>query len=329
MGCDASNVGNVTGPDYFSFYKCEIAELLSQDGDSPPSSLRTPVSSDNHHGNMATAKENNTANSSSLFSDCIGPEVSETKIEKLKSLLRQSVFSLSQDVDEMVDPVLKMCELKSVLLGFSDSLLSISAVDAPGADQGNPCKKLKPSHLSSPASTSESQGSQERSDPEPFNNSCRLKRKVGREALLMNEKSNDCLSDASVGAAKEDGVDDHVFLLQSERSIVEEGLKRESDDLLAMLSHMEQELEELLDAVMSKCRLMTLLEKQQLQRMIKNLPPRNLDGVLKIIQCHRQSDTFYSNQIHIDLEKEDNITLWRLYFYVEAVENAKKLCSAR
>ncbi|CAH9115371.1 unnamed protein product [Cuscuta europaea] len=166
MGSDASNVGNITGPDYFSFYKCEIAELLSQDEDFLPSSLQTSVSSDNLNGNMATAKKCNTASSSSLFSDCIGPEVSETKIEKLKSLLRQSVFSLSQDVDEMVDPVLKLCELKSVLLGFSDSLRSISAVDAPGADQGNPCKKLKPSTLSSPASASESQGSQERSDPE-------------------------------------------------------------------------------------------------------------------------------------------------------------------
>lgn len=98
-------------------------------------------------------------------------------------------------------------------------------------------------------------------------------------------------------------------------------------------------------------RLMTLTEKQQLQRMIKNLPPRNLDSVVEIIQHrHRQSNEYSCREIHIDLEKEvnknyvqnvmwiivtggplrlrclqDNVTLWRLYFYIEAVENAKKL----
>ncbi|XP_019183502.1 PREDICTED: uncharacterized protein LOC109178325 isoform X1 [Ipomoea nil] len=352
MGWDASSGWNNLEPDYFGFYKCEIAELLSEDEDFLPSSLQIPVSAENLNGNKAShrRKECNGASSSSLFSNCIGPEVSGIKMVQLKSLLRQGVFALSEEVDEKVDFVFNICRLQS-FLRFNGSLITSSSAGS-DFDQGNPCKKLKPSTLSSPASDcqdvgvsasrgeisnntenrcteSHTEAPQGRSSPEgtkPFHNACRPDGDKGTESLLMNEKNSDCLLGINVGAAKEDqDVDDLPFLLQNDSSTVEEVLKKHSDDLSVMLEKMEQKLEELLDIVMSKCRLMTLSEKQQLQRMIKNLPPRNLDSVVKIIQRHRKSNANSCHEIHIDLEKEDNVTLWRLYFYIEAVENAKKL----
>ncbi|XP_027348477.1 uncharacterized protein LOC113860049 isoform X4 [Abrus precatorius] len=93
------------------------------------------------------------------------------------------------------------------------------------------------------------------------------------------------------------------------------------------LGYMEQRLELLLDAIMLKCRSMTLAEKQQLQRLIQKLPAGNLDRVAEIICRNRQVEERSCDEIFVDLEKEDNATLWRLYYYVEAVEKAKSLSS--
>lgn len=51
-------------------------------------------------------------------------------------------------------------------------------------------------------------------------------------------------------------------------------------------------------------RLMTLSEKQQLQKLIQKLPPRNLDRVVEIIQRNKPSGKYSSGTIHVDLEKE-------------------------
>lgn len=103
MGWDASSGWNNLEPDYFGFYKCEIAELLSQDEDFLPSSLQISVSAEKLNGTKTSnyIKEYNSASSSSLFSNCIGPDVSELKMGLLKSLLRQGVFALSEEVDEV------------------------------------------------------------------------------------------------------------------------------------------------------------------------------------------------------------------------------------
>lgn len=49
---------------------------------------------------------------------------------------------------------------------------------------------------------------------------------------------------------------------------------------------------------------MTLSEKQQLQKLIQKLPPRNLDRVVEIIERNKPSGKYSSGKIHIDLEKE-------------------------
>uniref|UniRef100_A0A0A0LB98 NET domain-containing protein n=2 Tax=Cucumis sativus TaxID=3659 RepID=A0A0A0LB98_CUCSA len=72
---------------------------------------------------------------------------------------------------------------------------------------------------------------------------------------------------------------------------------------------------------------MTFKEKEELQKLIQKLPPENIRRVAEIVIQHRTDKTDLSGEIHIGLDKENNTTLWRLYYYVEAVEKAKKLAS--
>ncbi|GAV88090.1 hypothetical protein CFOL_v3_31514, partial [Cephalotus follicularis] len=121
--------------------------------------------------------------------------------------------------------------------------------------------------------------------------------------------------------------DDLQFLLDNDRLQVEETIKKYSNQLSGTLSHMEQQLEEILDVVVSKWRPMSRCEKQQLQKLIQDLPPKNLDRVLQIVGRSKRAETQSSDQFFVDLDKEDNLTLWRLYYYVKAVEKARKLSS--
>ncbi|XP_043725499.1 uncharacterized protein LOC122672057 [Telopea speciosissima] len=123
------------------------------------------------------------------------------------------------------------------------------------------------------------------------------------------------------------GVDDDLQVLLENGGLQVEMVKKYSDELFAKLGHMEQQLEELLDTVMSKGRSMTITEKQELHKLIQELPPKNMDRIVEIVQRKRPPADHPGNEVYIDLEEEDNQTLWRLYYYVEAVTNAKKLAS--
>lgn len=120
--------------------------------------------------------------------------------------------------------------------------------------------------------------------------------------------------------------DDLQVLLVNRGPKVVEKMEKHSAELSAMLGCMEDKLEELLDVIISSCRHMTLLEKHKLRKLIEKLPPKNLDRVAEIIQRGKPSEKRSCDNIDVDLQQEDNITLWRLYFYVKAVENAQKLC---
>ncbi|MCL7030787.1 hypothetical protein MKW94_001095, partial [Papaver nudicaule] len=71
---------------------------------------------------------------------------------------------------------------------------------------------------------------------------------------------------------------------------------------------------------------MNIAEKQQLRKLIQNLSPKNLNRVVEIIKRRKlpkEEQSFY--ELNIDLDKEDNGIVWRLYYYARAVENAKRL----
>ncbi|XP_058186475.1 uncharacterized protein LOC131303563 [Rhododendron vialii] len=266
---------DLVGPDYFSFYTQEVAELLSHDEDFLPLPSETAEFGERTSdmvGDKAIVL-------GSLFSSPISARLSEYKKERLKALLRQSAVTLSQEVDEMLDPVFAICRLQSQLR-YAKCLPNCSGPASGDDAKQHPHKKIKLSSSTSFASN----GSP-----------------VSAE---VNE--------------------DLQFLLENSAK-VDESMKKHSDELSETLGHMERQLEEILDRILSTCRLMTLSEKQQLQKLIQKLPPRNLDRVVEIIQRNKPSGKYSSGTIHVDLEKEDNLTLWRLYCCVEAVENARKL----
>ncbi|KAK9037291.1 hypothetical protein V6N11_022210 [Hibiscus sabdariffa] len=63
--------------------------------------------------------------------------------------------------------------------------------------------------------------------------------------------------------------------------------------------------------------------------MIQKLPNENLARVVEIIQRGRPTGNTCGEENFVDLEKEENVALWRLYYYVEAVEKAKMLAQLK
>ncbi|KAF4397400.1 hypothetical protein G4B88_027140 [Cannabis sativa] len=118
------------------------------------------------------------------------------------------------------------------------------------------------------------------------------------------------------------GDDNRQLLIENDGPEVDNILKGVSDELSSKLGYMDQQLEQLLNIAVSVCRPMTIPEKKQLQKMIKGLPPKNLDRVVELVE-HAEKKP--ADEIKVDLEKESNITLWRLYYYVQAVEKARLL----
>ncbi|KAB2034168.1 hypothetical protein ERO13_D04G059400v2 [Gossypium hirsutum] len=281
---DGSSEQCKAGPDFFSFYACQIADLLSEDKNTLSNSNASELS----QGKYVVVNDKESMDCSpkdvdSLFENSIGAELSDFKKGRLKGLLRQSVNDLSMEVDEMLDPVVSMSELRYKIR--SNSLVT-SPLDGDAAQVAS----KKPKLLSSCSPTSITGNSH------PI-------------------KSGSC----------KEVEDDLEFLLKNDNQLlVEETMKKYSDELSSTLMHMEQKLEETLDAIMSKCRPMTRTEKRQLQKLIQQLPKENLVRVVEIIQRGRPAEK-PCEEIFVDLEKEENVTLWRLYYYVEAVEKAKML----
>lgn len=284
---------NRIGPDIFGFYRHEIVDLLAQDVDETLSQLTSRAKeSVNVYPNAAQEngkQTDSTSRVSSLFSNSIQDAVPDIKKELLKSSLRQSVRALTQEVNEIVDPVIRIRHMISFLSSENQGL---AGKDPAGENSTEPpCKKQKTS---------------------------------------SSNAKRDLFPDQKIDAVNETGEVNETlkFLLESEDSLqLKETITRHSDELDAELNHMQEQLEELLDAIVSKCRPMTRQEKLELCKLIQKLPPKNLDRVVEIIQVHRGKslDTLSSDEIFVELEEQGNVTLWRLYFYVKAVENARKL----
>ncbi|KAL0377365.1 UNVERIFIED_CONTAM: hypothetical protein Sradi_3042000 [Sesamum radiatum] len=105
----ASEENNRVGPDFFGLYRNEVSGLLSQD-DLLPSPHQTSDLAGNickvsrekgsTKNSCRTKDSNGGIGSASLFSNGIAALLTESKKERLKSLLRQSVFTLTREVDE-------------------------------------------------------------------------------------------------------------------------------------------------------------------------------------------------------------------------------------
>ncbi|XXG49453.1 hypothetical protein AAC387_Pa02g3637 [Persea americana] len=287
---------NELGPDYLGYYKHEIAELFFQNED-----LLSPSTSKGSESSMKTCAKvevedvnNHSCNnreakgysgSVSVFKDGIGEGLSDFKKEKLKASLKESVHALNHEVDEVVDQILVMHKVRTQQGERNRSCCCSGGFDK--KTSRHLCKKQKIS-----------------------------------SATVSNGISRDARSglQSSGGVSK-----DFQALLETNGLQSEEALRRSSGDLLTKLEHMEQHLEEFLDAVMSRCRAMTHIEKQVLCKRIQRLPAKALDRVVEIIKHRKPSERHACDELHVDVEEEDNVTLWRLHYYVEAVEIANDL----
>ncbi|XP_051114084.1 uncharacterized protein LOC127239802 [Andrographis paniculata] len=266
----ATEDSNKLGPDLFGYYAREAAELLSQDEHLPP------FSSYKANGN------NGIINPASSFSHGLGAQLSEFKKERLKTLLRQSVFSLTEEINEMANPVFSVCRIR-LCLRYKESLLSSNTSACQNDQSQHPQKK----HKASPVISNPNSGS---------------------------------TTIANVEAMKENAeIDDDLrIILNNDSSKVEELLKKHSGELSDTLDHMEQKLEDLLNVTMTTCRPMTITEKQHLRKMIQGLPPSHLDGIVDIIEKNTppRKSSCDDNEVYVNLDDLNDRTLWRLYFYI-------------
>ncbi|XP_038893528.1 uncharacterized protein LOC120082425 isoform X2 [Benincasa hispida] len=147
------------------------------------------------------------------------------------------------------------------------------------------------------------------------------------KSYLRSKKNLENVEKIAMNDVEQASYDELQFFLENNGEQIEDIVTELSNDLSGALGHMEQQLEEILDSVLSNCRPMTLKEREQLQKLVQELPSENLGRVAEIVIQHSTDETDLSDGIHIDLDKENNTTLWRLYYYVKAVEKAKKLAS--
>ncbi|XP_078170383.1 uncharacterized protein LOC144564653 [Carex rostrata] len=112
--------------------------------------------------------------------------------------------------------------------------------------------------------------------------------------------------------------------LQGNGEVHQEAVDQYSADILQKLCMMEQGVEEFLNVVVVNCREMTSAEKQQLGQRIQKLPEKAYGRLIEIYQSRKPFSRQNSDSVFINLEKQDNATLWRLYYYVETVLRASK-----
>lgn len=90
---DDSNIG----PDLFQYYIRGVSELLSGDDFSPSSRLVGTEA----NKSIASNEKTSPAGLGSLFSNAVGDGLSGVEKARLMSMLRQSVVTLTKEVDEV------------------------------------------------------------------------------------------------------------------------------------------------------------------------------------------------------------------------------------
>ncbi|KAL9273643.1 hypothetical protein AKJ16_DCAP26023 [Drosera capensis] len=160
---------NMIGPDLFGFLAQEVADLLSQDEDILPSSIESEA------GSMPIRVMNSGKGSESIanpsFENSLGATLPNLKRELLMALLRQIVSNFTQEVDEMLDPVIRIRQMLSLLKGRKNNS-GRKIVQGLRAGQGSH-KKLKVSASSSLAGIPAQQSMiNHGSDKEMFNVPC-------------------------------------------------------------------------------------------------------------------------------------------------------------
>ncbi|KAI7734780.1 hypothetical protein M8C21_007086 [Ambrosia artemisiifolia] len=310
--------------DLFQYYIHGIRELMSRDDFTP-------------------SEKEETGRNDKMFSNAVGNELSAHRKDRLVTLLRQSVVALYGEVDEMLDPVFSMLQLRRLLAPENNCA---SDQDANNKIEERERKRLKVNETVSSGNLTEEGSLSEKKrvvEVESVKHKSLTRcnttgcGKYGPKSSFDESKSlcGDCskhgMNESFWGSSsrndKELGEVNDVLqvLLENRGPTVIEKMDEHSAELSATLKRMEEKLEELVDLVVSGCRAMSLEEKHQLRRLVENLDPENLDRVVQIIQRGKPPEKQARDDITVDLQNEDKSTLWRIYFHVKAVENARKL----
>ncbi|XP_023756239.1 uncharacterized protein LOC111904744 isoform X1 [Lactuca sativa] len=306
---DDSNIG----PDLFQYYIRGVSELLSGDDFSPSSSRLVGTEANK---SIASNEKTSPAGLGSLFSNAVGDGLSGVEKARLMSMLRQSVVTLTKEVDEMLGPVFSMHRLRALMgptktcARFQDSNCEVVTENhAPKRLKGTPNEQKgmgisdKSCQNKECAKFSETDNNTQKSNTNESKSLC-------GDCLKQANASHEYMNESFLGSTsrddKENGEvnDDLQVLLVNRGPKVVEKMEKHSAELSAMLGCMEDKLEELLDVIISSCRHMTLLEKHKLRKLIEKLPPKNLDRVAEIIQRGKPSEKRSCDNIDVDLQQE-------------------------
>ncbi|GAB2283844.1 hypothetical protein Dimus_018331 [Dionaea muscipula] len=143
----ASDPQNTTGPDLFGFYTREVTDLLSQDEDILPSSRDTEAA--NASTRMLNDGKGTASYVNPLFGSSLEAALPDFRRGLLKVLLRQSLSTLVQEVDEMLNPVIRIRQMLSILR-YTKQNSRLEAIPGPGGEGSY--RRLKISTSSSAAS---------------------------------------------------------------------------------------------------------------------------------------------------------------------------------
>lgn len=95
---------NMLGPDYFAFYVRELADLLAGNLElvgKIPGVARENSLIENRNDCYNIKQGIKSADSAPLFSDAVGSQLSDFQKERLRSLVRKSLFAFTQEVDQV------------------------------------------------------------------------------------------------------------------------------------------------------------------------------------------------------------------------------------
>lgn len=287
---DLSAEQDKIGPDYFGYYTREVAYLLSQAEGYFPCASETFDLADKNRGIFSKMDS-----SKHIYT---GKEGCSSGISAL--FCNALGASISDFKKERLSALLRQCAplLTQEVKEIEDPIIALHRI-----------QRYKEKVSTSPAAN----GKDNAENP--------------RKKLKLSSSSSSIRSTSPTSSNHNIEVsDDMQLLLRTDSAKVEETMTKMSDELSEMLERKKKQLEQLLDIVMSNFRPMTLVEKQQLRKLIWKLPPKNLNRVVELIQRSHPLTNSSSDEIFVDIENLDNTTLWRLYYYIQTFENARKNC---
>nr|XP_043607371.1 uncharacterized protein LOC122579293 isoform X2 [Erigeron canadensis] len=229
-----------SGPDLFQYYIRGVCELLSPVDNFSPSSRLVGAGSGSFRDRDGNEK-NRPAGFDGLFCNAVGNELQGHVKTRLMAMLHQCVVSLNREVDEVVDPVLAMHQLRGLL---APAMIHDNNQDVKGEieTESRARKRLKVSNL---------KGESEYGD-------CLIQTK--KIPYYYKDENGPCFRPSSRNDKENGEVNDDLQILLVNKGSAKKKMEKHSAEYSATLGRMEEKLEELLDMVITTCRKTSITE---------------------------------------------------------------------